>query len=154
MPWFVIYTKPRSEKKVADQLQKCGIEAYCPMVTQMRQYSDRKKKVTVPLINSYVFINIEEKKRDNVFEVGGVVRYLFWLGKPAIVRNEEIEALKSWLDHTAITVRMESIVPGTKMVVPSGPFKGKEGLVHMVKKNEIQLILTELGIKLFLTRME
>ena len=65
------------------------------MVTQIKQWSDRKKKVEIPLINSYVFVNIEDKNRNIVFEVSGVVRYLFWLGKPAVIQEQEIEALKA-----------------------------------------------------------
>jgi len=64
------------------------------MVTQIKQWSDRKKKTETPLIASYVFVNIEEKNRNDVFDIPGVVRYLFWLGKPAIVREVEILALK------------------------------------------------------------
>ena len=67
MPWYVVYTKSKQEKKVAEGLKKLGIEAYCPLVTVMKQWSDRKKKVEVPLINSYVFVNIDERQRDDVF---------------------------------------------------------------------------------------
>ena len=59
MPWYVLYTKPRQEKKVTDSLNAIGVEAYCPLVTVIKQWSDRKKKVQIPLINSYVFVNIE-----------------------------------------------------------------------------------------------
>jgi len=69
MTWYALYTKPKNEKKVTEQLQKSGIEVYCPMVTQIKQWSDRKKKTETPLIPSYVFVNIEEKNRNDVFEV-------------------------------------------------------------------------------------
>jgi transcription antitermination factor NusG len=93
MQWYALYTEPRHEKKVADRLLKLGVEVYCPLVTQIKQWSDRKKKVEVPLLPSYVFVKLEESNRDIVFQVSGVVRYLFWLGKPAIIRNEEIQHL-------------------------------------------------------------
>ena len=109
MPWNVIYTKARNEKKVASQLEKSGFEVYCPIVTQIKQWSDRKKKVETPLIPSYVFVNVEEKNRDDVFEVHGVVRYLFWLGKPAIVKNEEILALQEGLKETLLSVEIANI---------------------------------------------
>ena len=80
MPWYVIYTKPRNEKKVAERLQQIGITVYCPMITMIKQWSDRKKKVQIPLLNSYVFVCLEDKEREKVFQVSGVVRYLFWLG--------------------------------------------------------------------------
>ena len=98
MNWYVVYTKPKWEKKVAEQLEKFGIECYCPIIEKVQQWSDRKKKVQVPLFNSYVFVNIEESDRNLVFQSTGVVRYLFWLGKPAIVRDEEIKVIKQWLE--------------------------------------------------------
>ena len=64
MPWFAIYTKPKNEKKVVEGLEKIGVEVYCPMITQVKQWSDRKKKVEMPLINSYVFVNIADKNRN------------------------------------------------------------------------------------------
>ena len=89
MNWYVVYTKPRWEKKVVEQLNQKGIECYCPLITQVRQWSDRKKKVDVPLFNSYVFVHLEESDRNSVFLSSGVVRYLFWLGKLAVVRAIE-----------------------------------------------------------------
>lgn len=154
MPWYVIYTQPRNEKKVADRLLKMGITAYCPLVTQVRQWSDRKKKVQVPLINSYVFVQIAEKDRENVFQVSGVVRYLFWLGKPAVVREDEIKALREGLKETMASVEVMGIKIGDSINIPSGPFHGKEGVVKQVKKNSFQLILKELGVLITLVRAE
>jgi transcriptional antiterminator RfaH len=152
MTWFALYTKPRSEKKVADKLSQSGIKVYCPMVTQIKQWSDRKKKTETPLIPSYVFVNLEEKNRNDVFEVTGVVRYLFWLGKPAIVRNEEILALQEGLKETVAAVEIADYKTGDTINIPSGPFKGKEGTIKEVKKNKLQLVLKELGMLITLTR--
>lgn len=154
MPWYVIYTQSRSEKKVAERLQKAGITAYCPLVTQLKQWSDRKKKVQVPLINSYVFVNVGEKDRESVFEVSGVVRYLFWLGKPAVVRDEELIALQESLKDTMSAVAISGIKVGDEMSIPNGPFSGKEGIVKQIKKNSLQLILKELGVLITLTKAE
>ena len=146
MPWFALYTKARNEKKVAERLQQLGMEAYCPMVTQMKQWSDRKKKVEVPLLSSYVFINITERERASVFEVPGVVRYLYWLGKPAIIKDIEICALKEGLKGTQTSVEIEGIQPGDTIAIINGPFQGKEGIVSQVEKNKIRLVLKELGV--------
>jgi hypothetical protein len=59
-----------------------GIFCYCPTVTIIKQYSDRKKKILKPLLPSYLFVFVEEEKRNDVFSVFGIVRYMFWLGKP------------------------------------------------------------------------
>jgi transcriptional antiterminator RfaH len=154
MPWYVVYTQPRNEKKVADRLEQIGVTAYCPLVTQVRQWSDRKKKVQVPLINSYVFVNVEEKEREQVFQVNGIVRYLFWLGKPAVVREEEINMLRDSLKDTMSAVEVTGIQVGDSLNIPNGPFHGKEGIVKLIKKNSLQLVLKELGVLITLTKAE
>jgi transcription antitermination factor NusG len=90
--WYVVYTKPKWEKKVAEQLTKMGIEC-CPLITQVRQWSDRKKKVVVPAFNSYV-VQVADSDRSLVFQSVGSSLFV-WLGKPAIVRDEEIGTIKS-----------------------------------------------------------
>ena len=154
MSWFVLYIKSRNEIKVTEQLQQLGIEVYCPLVTQVRQWSDRKKKVTVPLIPSYVFVQLEEKQREFVFQVSGVVRYLFWLGKPAIVRDAEIEILQQWLQSDLEDAQVSSVQPGDKMTITKGPFKGKEGIVQEASKNRLQLIVLALNLKITLTKQK
>jgi transcriptional antiterminator RfaH len=154
MNWHVIYTKPKWEKKVAEQLEQAGIEVYCPMLTQIKQWSDRKKKVKTPLIPSYVFVNIEEKNRNDVFDIPGVVRYLFWLGKPALVREVEIQTLQESLKESLTAVAISAYKPGDTISIPEGPFKGKEGTIKQVKKNKLQLVLKELGMLITLTREE
>ena len=94
MKWYVIYTKRNYEIRVANALNAIGIHAYCPVFEYIKQYSDRKKKVEKPVLPSYVLVNISERDRVNVFSIPGVVRYLFWLGKPAEVRPDEIELFK------------------------------------------------------------
>ena len=146
MNWYVVYTKPKWEKKVAEQLVQRGIECYCPLVTQIRLWSDRKKKVEVPLFNSYVFVRLEEKDRNLVFQSSGVVRYLFWLGKPAIVREEEIGTIKNWLSMPdAYEVSVAALQVGDKVVLDSGPFQSQEAVVQEVNKNSYVLFLESLG---------
>lgn len=152
MHWFVLITKSKQEKKVTLQLQNLGFNVYCPLVTEYHQWSDRKKKVEVPLITSYLFINIQEKNRDQVFEVPGIVRYLFWLGKPAIVKDEEIKLLKSWLSQEVDRVLVENINPGDLMNIKTGPFKGLNGIVEQVNKNRIRLLLPHIGMKITIKR--
>jgi transcriptional antiterminator RfaH len=146
MNWYVVYTKPKWEKKVAEQLTKNGIECYCPVVVQVRQWSDRKKKVEVPLFNSYVFVQLSETDRNAVFNSPGVVRYLFWLGKPAIVRDEEIEIIKKWLDTGADSdISVAKYKVGDTVEVESGPFMTQKAIVQEVNSNNYILVLESLG---------
>lgn len=142
MPWYVLYTKPKSEKKVADTLEKMGVEVYCPLRTEVRQWSDRKKKIRVPLFTSYVFVNLLEHERDQVFEVPGAVRYLFWLRKPAVVKDQEIKTIKKWLDEGNIEeISISHLSPGDKVVITSGNFKEQEAIIRHVDKKRVRLIL-------------
>ncbi len=146
MNWYVVYTKPKWEKKVAEQLKNKGIACYCPLVMQVRQWSDRKKKVEVPLFNSYVFVQLPDKERNMVFQSVGVVRYLFWLGKPAIVRDEEIETIKKWLDPAqANDVSLFSFQVGDAIQLESGPFSSQKATVQEVTNTHYVLVLESLG---------
>ena len=146
MNWYVVYTKPKWEKKVAEQLKNKGITCYCPLVTQVRQWSDRKKKVEVPLFNSYVFVQLPDKERNMVFQSVGVVRYLFWLGKPAIVRDEEIDTIKKWLDPAqANDVSLLSFQVGDAIQLESGPFSSQKAIVQEVTNTHYVLVLESLG---------
>lgn len=150
MPWFALYTESRQEKKVTKRLVQLGVEVYCPLIIQERQWSDRKKKVEVPLLSSYVFVKLEEHERELVFQVSGIVRYLYWLGKPAIVKDSEIEVMKNWLQDKYVSFEVIGIQPGSDYEIPSGPFIGHKGKVEKVDKNQIVLILKELGVKIIL----
>ena len=146
MKWFVLYTKPQFEIKVAEALQKIGVRAYCPVYTQLKQYSDRKKIVTKPLLRSYVLVKIEDKDRDQVFEIPGVVRYVFWLGKPAIVREDEIVLMENNLSGIYESISVSTLEKGAAYTIPEGPFKGLSGKVVHLDHNKMQLELPSLGM--------
>ena len=98
--WFVVYTKPRTEIKVSQRLSFLGIENYMPTRLEVRQWSDRKKKILVPLLPSMVLVSIHEKELNKVFEVAGVVRYLFEQGKRAVVSDAEFIAMQCYQNNT------------------------------------------------------
>ena len=150
MPWYALYTKSRQEKKVVSRLLQLDIEVYCPMIFQERQWSDRKKNVEVPLLPSYVFVKLESKNREQVFQVSGVVRYLYWLGQPAVIKETEIEIMQKWLDDKVVSFEVVGIQPGSLYEIPSGPFIGQKGIVDKVDKSQITLVLEQLGVKIIL----
>lgn len=146
MSWYVLYTKPRTEKRVAESLEQMRVEVYCPLITEIKQWKDRKKKLKTPLFKSYVFIKLEEKNRNRVFDVPGVVRYLFWLGKPAMVRNEEIEVIQEWLDGEKVDdAKVEHLNEGDKISIKNGVFKDQEAIIREVGNRKMRLILPKLG---------
>jgi transcription antitermination factor NusG len=152
MPWFVIYTKSRNEKKVAELLQKNGVEVFCPLVKLKKIWSDRSKIVETPLFNSYVFVNLSEKDRNVVFNVPGVIRYVFWLKKPAIARDSEIERLKTILHETMDSFTIENYQIGDTVKISEGVFKGLDGVIEKQSNNKLHVILENVGIKITLQR--
>ena len=150
MKWFVLYTKPQFELKVAKSLKSIGIQVYCPVYKQIKKYSDRTKKVEKPLLRSYVLVKIDDKDRKLVFAIPGVVRYVFWLGKPAVVREEEIDLMESTLACVYDSISVTQLKKGSAFNIPDGPFKGQVGKVVNLVKNKIKLELPSLGVLLTL----
>jgi len=155
MNWYVVYTKPKWEKKVAERLNEIGVVTFCPLITKISQWSDRKKILSVPLFNSYIFVQIEDKQRNRIFEVVGAVRYLFWLGKPAVVKDSEIETIKNWLSiPDTYDVSIAEWKKGDKIIMESGPFLSQSAVIQEVKKNHYILILESLGCILKVNKKE
>ena len=117
--WFVIYTKPRQELKVLERLTHLGIEAYTPTKIEVRKWSDRKKKVTVCLLPSMVLVCLGEKEVSKVFEVPGVRRYLFVHGERARVTNDEVLAMKHYIENTYQLLNKKDHLVGSKIKIPS-----------------------------------
>ena len=117
--WFVIYTKARQELKVLERLTHLGIEAYTPTKIEVRKWSDRKKKVTVCLLPSMVLVCLEEKEVSKVFEVPGVRRYLFVHGERARVTNDEVLAMKHYIENTYQLLDKKDYLVGSKIKIPS-----------------------------------
>jgi transcriptional antiterminator RfaH len=136
--WKAIYVTSRSEKKVLDKLLEKGIEAYTPIKKTLRQWSDRKKMVEMPILNGYVFVKINETERDKVFFVNGVVQYVRFNGIDAIIREEEITSLKNIV---ALGYDIESNIDkafpkGSKIMIMQGPLKGIEGVVEAIENED------------------
>ena len=144
MNWYVLHTKPRHEKKVEKDLLTIGINAYCPTRSEYRAWSDRMKKIEKPLLPSMVLVRIDERELNNVFYSKNVLRYMFWLGKRAIVRDFEIEILKQNLSKNNIKD------PKVGSTIGITSFGNKLGTIDKLSKNKIWVSLQDLGYKLML----
>ena len=147
MKWYVVYTKPKWEKRAAEQLIQLGVECYCPTIKKTIQRSDRKVKVEVPLFNNYIFVQLADKDRNMVFLSPGVIRYLFWLGRHAIVKEKEIDIIKEWLNvgDTSKEISVMQYQIGDKIKLHSGPFCEQTAFVKDITKTHYVLILESLG---------
>jgi transcription antitermination factor NusG len=146
MKWYAVYTRPRWEKKVDALLQKKGIESYCPLNKVRRKWSDRIKLVEEPLFKSYVFVRVLEADRTEVRMTDGVINFVYWSGKPALIKEKEIQAIKRFLnEHENVElVRME-VKPGDQVQVLAGPLMETEGKVIEIKNKVAKVAIESLG---------
>jgi len=153
--WYVLYTKPRHEIKALERLAQNGFEVYCPMKTTLKQWSDRKKKVSEPLLPSYIFIKISEKKQAIPLTDPSVLNYVFWLGKPAIIRESEINTLKGIISKDKIQeLEVRKFKIGDKIDINMGYIRGDGATIKYVSNNYIKVELKELGMKIILKKTD
>ncbi|NTS39516.1 UpxY family transcription antiterminator [Flavisolibacter sp. BT320] len=144
--WYAVYTKPRWEKKVAELLTRKGIENYCPLNKVVKQWHDRKKLVEEPLFTSYVFVYITPSDLAEVKKTAGVLNFVYWLGKPAVIRAEEIITIQKFLnEYRAVQLQKVTVSPADTVQVISGPLMSLEGTVLEVFQKKVKVILPSLG---------
>ncbi len=145
MPWYALYTRPRHEKKAAELISDKDFEVYYPTIKKVRQWKDRKKKVEMPLFNSYIFAYFEYNQRFEVLKTHGIVKIINFSGVPAVVPDWQINSLRTMLEFPE-TVRMEKYIqPGEIVEIKAGPMSGLKGMVS-IKKASKRLVLSIDGI--------
>lgn len=144
--WYVVYTKPRWEKKVSDLLTKKKIDNYCPLNKVVRQWADRKKMILEPLFTSYVFVHATEAEHLAVKQTSGIVNFVYWLGSPAVVKDNEIDTIKSFLEkYTNITLEKVEINVADRVRITEGLFVDREGEVTEVRNKTVKIFLPSLS---------
>ena len=146
--WYAIYTKPRWEKKVDSVLIRKSINSWCPLQKVERQWSDRKKIIEDPLFKSYVFVRIGEAERVKVLMTDGVLNFVHYLGKPAVIKDEEIAMIKKYLSEEDAKIEIissEGFKENTKVKVNHGVFMDNDGIVLRGGKKKVYVQLQSLG---------
>ena len=143
--WFAIYVKSRNEKKVFKQLEDIGVESFLPLITRLKQWSDRKKKVEEPLFRSYVFLNISLKDYYTVLNVPGVVKFITFERQPVPVPENQIIAIKEYInDNDLHDVNYEDFKEGELVRIKTGQMKGLTGRFVEVKGRHRIIVLVEI----------
>jgi len=145
--WYVIYTRPRWEKKVNVLLTQQGIESYCPLRTVKNQWADRQKLVSVPLFTSYVFVFIDLKEELLVRQTLGVINFVYFMGKMATVKETVIEGIRTSLERfpDAEVVDAQSMGVGTRVKIKQGIMEDKEGYVQKLEPKNIIVVIDSLN---------
>lgn len=147
--WYAVYTRPRWEKKVNQLLLNKGIESYCPLNRVRRKWSDRIKLVEEPLFKSYVFVRISEENRTDVRMTDGVINFVYWNGKPAIIKEKEIQTIRQFLDEyeNVALVKIE-LKPDQRVKIIAGPLMDHEGKIIEIKNKVARVAIDSLGYML------
>lgn len=147
--WYAVYTRPRWEKKVAALLLEAGIENYCPINKVTRQWSDRKKVVLEPVFKGYVFVRLEDNKKWEVKKIPGILNFVYWLGKPARIRDEEIDVIRKFLNEfNDVQVEAKGFVVNTEVRIKQGVLMNYKGIVVEVLGNRAVVKIDTLDLQL------
>jgi transcription antitermination factor NusG len=148
--WFALYTKSRFEKQANRLLQQQGFETYLPLIITTRKWSDRLKKVEVPLLNSYVFVIYDPNNPlsyYNILETPGVVRFISFEGKPVRIPDNQIDSLRKLSQEGYEMEPLVKPIPlGSEVEIKRGPLKGIKGLVVRSPEGANQLLVIRLDV--------
>lgn len=144
--WLAIYTRPRWEKKVNQLLTEKGFESYCPLNKVKRKWSDRIKVVEEPLFKSYVFVKVAEKERTEVRMTSGAINFVYWNGKPAVIKEKEINAIRRFLNEYAyVEARPMDVQLNQRVRIINGTLMDKEGKVLELRHKTAKIAIESLG---------
>ena len=150
--WYALYTRPRWEKKVNRLLIQKGIESYCPLNKVRRKWSDRIKTVEEPLFKSYVFVKIEEGGKAEVRMTDGVINFVYWDGKPAIIKDREIQTIRNFLDeHENVQLASIDLKKEQRVRIIAGPMMDQEGKIVELNNKIAKVAIDSLGCLLIAT---
>ncbi|MDR2139904.1 MAG: UpxY family transcription antiterminator [Tannerella sp.] len=140
--WYALYTFPRAEKKIKERLEEMGKETYLPLHRSPRVWSDRIKIIDKPLFPSYIFVHCREAELQLILRaVYGVMRIVYYCGKPAIIPPREIDAIRQFLEQAA----EHPLCEGEEVEILTGSFKHVSGKIKKIRKKYLILYIEALG---------
>ena len=144
--WLAIYSRPRWEKKVNQLLTEQGLESYCPLNKVRRKWSDRMKLVEEPLFKSYVFVKVTDLDRSIVRMTPGVINFVYWDGKPALIKEKEIIAIRQFLnEYENVEVQPINLEMNQRVKITTGPLMDQEGAVIGLNRKTVKVAIDSLG---------
>ena len=148
--WMVLYTRSRWEKKVDQLLKNQKINSFCPLVKTNRQWVDRNKIIEIPLFQSYLFVQVNSYEHARVMQTSGVINFISHCGKPATLKDSEIERIRTIVSQYADvkTTSLKNINVGDTVRVTKGPLLNHEGEIAKVQGRAVVMILDNINCAL------
>ena len=144
--WLAVYTRPRWEKKVNQLLIEKGLESYCPLNKVRRKWSDRVKIVEEPLFKSYVFVKVSDNDRTAVRMTNGAINFVYWDGKPAVIKEKEIIAIKRFLnEYENVEAVPADLKINQRVRITNGTLMDQEGKVLDIRHKTAKVAIDSLG---------
>lgn len=148
--WLAAYVKMHHERKTRDHLNDMGIENFLPVQEEIRQWSDRRKKVERVLIPMMIFVKVDAAGQRRVIELPAITRYLVLRGEhqPAVIPDRQMDSFRFMVDlsESPVDMQNELLMPGKKVRVIKGSLKGLEGeMITTDGKSRIAVRIEQLG---------
>ncbi len=153
--WYAVYTRPHCEKKIAATLSKKKIENFCPLNYTKVKFQKRSKILQKPLFGSYVFVYITQNEVSYVKQVDGVINLLYWKGMPAIIKEDEIKAIKEFTNnHQDIKLEQAQVNLNDVAYIIEGPSFSTPDNFFALKTKIVKVHLPSLGYNMIAKREE
>ncbi len=151
--WMVVYTKSNYEKKAHQLLEMQGLHSFCPIIKVRRKWADRMKTIEVPLFKSYLFVHVNPYEHLQVLQTTGVINYVNYCGKPAIVRETDIERIRDILNQyeEIESVSARYLKSGDMVVIKDGALNNKQGEIVKIEGKSVLIVIKELDCALIAT---
>jgi len=144
--WYSVQTRYRAERKVALQLGKKGFETYLPVMAQVHRWSDRRKRIEVPLFSGYIFLqaNLSKSSIDRILNTQGIIRVVTFAGEAASIPSKQIEDLRRLLASNSPCTLHAFLKIGQKVRIRGGCLDGIEGI--LAESGERKLVISVASI--------
>jgi len=149
--WYAVYIRPQKEKRVKSCLEEKQLECYLPLRKSLRQWSDRKKWIEIPVITGYIFVNINSSQRLDVLKTDFVMGFVRYLGADAIIPENQINTMKCMLGQSEYDIEVDytNYRKGQPVIVTAGPLTGLRGNLVLVKnKHKVIVSLEQINVNI------
>ena len=139
--WYAAHTRANHEKRVAEQLGQRAVEHFLPLYQSVRKWTDRRKRLEVPLFPGYVFVRLPLQERMRVLEIPSVARLVGFDNRPAPLPDHEMEAMRNGLTGQLRAVPHPYLKVGRRVRIIRGPLESREGIL-LRNKGDFRVVLS------------